>query len=193
MLQAPMLQARGVVQAFGRLRAVDGADLDVTEGEIVGLIGPNGAGKSTFFNALAGDRLPTAGRIVFDGHDVTRAGPAAHARLGIARTFQVPVTFEDMTVAENVLVGAFLRHPGRTEAARAAEEVLAFTGLDGQARAPARAGSARRGASGSRSRARSRPRRACCCSTRRSPASIPPRCRRRSRWCGAFTRAASRW
>ncbi len=139
LLEAPtLLQARGVVQAFGRLRAVDGADLDVADGEIVGLIGPNGAGKSTFFNALAGDRLPTAGRIVFDGHDVTRAGPAAHARLGIARTFQVPVTFEDMTIAENVLVGAFLRHPGRTEAARAAAEVLAFTGLAAQAGAPAR-------------------------------------------------------
>ncbi len=124
-----LLEATGVVQTFGRLRAVDGADLSVTEGEIIGLIGPNGAGKSTFFNALAGDRIPTAGRITFDGHDITRARPDQHARLGIARTFQVPVTFEDMTVAENVLIGAFLRHSHRSAANAAVEEVLEFTGL----------------------------------------------------------------
>ncbi len=124
-----LLEATGVVQTFGRLRAVDGADLSVTEGEIIGLIGPNGAGKSTFFNALAGDRIPTAGRITFDGHDITRARPDRHARLGIARTFQVPVTFTDMTVAENVLVGAFLRHPHRATANAVVEEVLEFTGL----------------------------------------------------------------
>jgi branched-chain amino acid transport system ATP-binding protein len=124
-----LLEASGVVQAFGRLRAVDGADLSVAEGEIVGLIGPNGAGKSTFFNALAGDRPPTEGRIVFNDIDITGAGPERHARLGIARTFQVPVTFEDMTVAENVLVGAFLRHPHRMAAEAAARAVLDFTGL----------------------------------------------------------------
>jgi len=129
-----LLEARGIVQEFGKFRAVDGADLDVAEGEIVGLIGPNGAGKSTFFNALAGDRIPTAGRITFDGTDITTAPPEAHARLGIARSFQVPVTFEDMSVAENVLVGAFLRHPHRAAAWHAVQEVLAFTGLDRLAR-----------------------------------------------------------
>ncbi len=133
-----MLEARNVVQTFGRLRAVDDASLIVTQGEIIGLIGPNGAGKSTFFNALAGDRSPTAGRIIFDGNDVTRAAPEAHARLGIARTFQVPVTFEDMTVAENVLVGAFLRHPRRGGAEAKATEVLDFTGLAAVASRPAR-------------------------------------------------------
>jgi len=123
-----LLEARGVVKSFGAFRAVDGADLDVAEGDIIGLIGPNGAGKSTFFNALAGDAAPTAGTIAFDGRDITRATPEEHARLGIARSFQVPVTFEDMSVAENVLVGAFLRHPSRAAAAAAAE-VLEFTGL----------------------------------------------------------------
>lgn len=133
-----LLEASGVVQAFGRLRAVDDASLTVEMGEIVGLIGPNGAGKSTFFNALAGDRIPTAGRIRFDGHDITRATPERHARLGIARTFQVPITFEDMTVAENVLVGAFLRHPHRTTAEAKARDVLDFTGLGPMADRPAR-------------------------------------------------------
>lgn len=133
-----LLEARGIVKAFGAFRAVDGADLDVAEGEIIGLIGPNGAGKSTFFNCLAGDAEPTAGRIRFRGHDVTRQTPEAHARLGMARTFQVPVAFEDMTVAQNVMVGAFLRHGHRSAARRVADEILAFTGLDRLADAPAR-------------------------------------------------------
>ncbi len=124
-----LLEARGIVKAFGAFRAVDGADLDVGQGEIIGLIGPNGAGKSTFFNCLAGDCEPTAGQIRFLDQDVTRAGPDAHARLGMARTFQVPVTFEDMTVLENVMVGAFLRHAHRAAAMRKAEDVLRFTGL----------------------------------------------------------------
>jgi branched-chain amino acid transport system ATP-binding protein len=134
-----LLEARNITQAFGAFRAVDGADLAIAEGEIVGLIGPNGAGKSTFFNALAGDRIPTAGKITFDGHDITRAPPEAHARLGIARSFQVPVTFEEMSVAENVLVGAFLHHPHRADAWRTTHETLVFTGLDHLAEA--RAGS----------------------------------------------------
>ncbi len=133
-----LLEARGIVKSFGAFRAVDGADLAVAEGDIIGLIGPNGAGKSTFFNVLAGDTAATAGTITFDGRDITRATPEEHAQLGIARSFQVPVTFEDMSVAENVLVGAFLRHPGRAAAEAATAEVLEFTGLaplaDGRAR-----------------------------------------------------------
>ena len=132
------LEARGIVKAFGSFRAVDGADLVVNEGEIVGLIGPNGAGKSTFFNCLAGDTQPTSGSIRFLDQQVTNATPEAHARLGMARTFQVPVTFEDMTLAENVMVGAFLRHPHRMEARRKAQEVLTFTSLDHLAEQPAR-------------------------------------------------------
>jgi branched-chain amino acid transport system ATP-binding protein len=132
------LEARGIVKAFGSFRAVDGADLEVGDGEIVGLIGPNGAGKSTFFNCLAGDAEPTAGVIRFLDRDVTRATPEAHARAGMARTFQVPVTFEDMSVVQNVMVGAFLRHPHRSGALRKAEEVLEFTGLSQLAGSPAR-------------------------------------------------------
>jgi branched-chain amino acid transport system ATP-binding protein len=132
-----LLEARGIVQQFGAFRAVDGANLSVAEGEIIGLIGPNGAGKSTFFNVLAGEIVPTAGTIIFNGHDVTRRPPEMHARLGIARTYQVPVTFADMTVADNVLVGAFLRHPTRHAATQVTREVLAFTGLDRVAHAPA--------------------------------------------------------
>jgi branched-chain amino acid transport system ATP-binding protein len=133
-----LLEAQKVSKAFGAFRAVAGADLSIAEGEVVGLIGPNGAGKSTFFNCLAGDMAPTSGRILFDGHDVTRASPETHAQLGIGRTFQVPATFEDMTILDNVMVGAFLRHHGRAEAHAHARRVLELTGLERQAHQRAR-------------------------------------------------------
>src|SRR5438046_5438091 len=108
-----LLSAEKVSRSFGNLMALADATLDVAAGEIGGLIGPNGAGKSTFFNCVAGDLAPSSGRIEFSGTDVTHLGPEAHARLGIARTFQVPATFEEMTILDNVMVGAFLRHHHR--------------------------------------------------------------------------------
>jgi len=125
-----LLEAQSVSRAFGGFMALKDASLTVEAGEIVGLIGPNGAGKSTFFNCIAGDLEPTTGRIVFDGTDVTGLAAEAHARLGIGRTFQVPATFEDMTILENVMVGAFLRHPLRADAIAKATEVLRLTELD---------------------------------------------------------------
>lgn len=134
-----LLEASDLVRSFGAFRAVNGASLQVNEGDVIGLIGPNGAGKSTFFNMLAGDLAVTSGRISFAGHDITATTPEARARLGIARSFQVPVTFEDMSVAENVLVGAFLRHSSRTAARLVVDEVLEFTGLAPLSNSPARA------------------------------------------------------
>jgi branched-chain amino acid transport system ATP-binding protein len=128
-----LLSAEKVAKHFGSFRAVAGADLAVEAGEIVGLIGPNGAGKSTFFNCIAGDVAPTSGRVRFDGVDVTQAPAEDHARRGIGRTFQVPTTFEDMSILENVMVGAFLRHPRRSAALERAEEVIELTGLKEQA------------------------------------------------------------
>jgi len=127
-----LLSAENIFMAFGSYLSVRDATLTVTAGEIVGLIGPNGAGKSTFFNCVAGDMTPTAGRVVFDGKDLTRASPEAHAVAGIGRTFQVPATFEDMTVLDNVMVGAFLRHPGRREARAHALHIIEMTGLKDQ-------------------------------------------------------------
>jgi branched-chain amino acid transport system ATP-binding protein len=124
-----LLRAENVSIAFGSFHALSGANLSVGEGEIVGLIGPNGAGKSTFFNCIAGDMTPNEGRIVFAGADLTDASPETHARAGIGRTFQVPATFEDMSILDNVVVGAFLRHPHRHDALTGAGEVLELTGL----------------------------------------------------------------
>src|SRR5437762_2899256 len=124
-----LLSAQNISKAFGSFLAVRGADLAVAEGEIIGLIGPNGAGKSTFFNCLAGDTVPTTGRVLFDGIDVTRASAEAHARAGFGRTFQVPATFEDMTILDNVMVGAFLRRPHRGAAREHALQILDLVGL----------------------------------------------------------------
>jgi branched-chain amino acid transport system ATP-binding protein len=133
-----LLEAHQVSKTFGAFKALDGADLTVNKGEIIGLIGPNGAGKSTFFNCLVGDLTPSSGRVAFDGRDVTRASPEAHARLGMGRTFQVPATFEDMSVLENVMVGAFLRHPERNDARDAARRIIERVGLADQVEARAR-------------------------------------------------------
>lgn len=124
-----LLSARGVSMAFDGFVAVAGAGIEVAAGEIIGLIGPNGAGKSTFFNCLSGDLAPLAGTIVFDGVDVTRASAEAHARLGIGRTYQVPATFLEMTLLENVMVGAFLRRAHERDARAEAQRVLELTGL----------------------------------------------------------------
>jgi len=133
-----LLETQGVSKAFGGFVALAEATLTVEAGEIVGLIGPNGAGKSNFFNCIAGDLAPSGGRIRFDGVDVTHEPPEARARLGIGRTFQVPATFEDMSILENVMVGAFLRHPHARDARTRATEVLRLTGLEAQASQPAR-------------------------------------------------------
>ncbi len=130
---AILLKARGVSKAFQGFLAVAGADLEILPGEIVGIIGPNGAGKSTFFNCLSGDLVPTRGSVTFRDVDVTGATPEEHARLGMGRTYQVPATFEGMTILDNVMVGAFLRHPHQASARKEAKRILEFTGLAAQA------------------------------------------------------------
>lgn len=133
-----LLEARNVIMAFGAFKAVDDVSISVTKGEVLGLIGPNGAGKSTFFNCLTGDLAPTAGTIHFEGQDVTGMTPEQRAALGIARTFQVPLTFESMSVVENVMIGAFLRYPRAAAARDKAREIVEYVGLGHVAAAPAR-------------------------------------------------------
>jgi branched-chain amino acid transport system ATP-binding protein len=133
-----LLEAHDVTKAFGSFKAVDAASVTLEQGDILGLIGPNGAGKSTFFNCLTGDLMPTSGRVMFAGHDITHLPPETRAELGLARTFQVPQTFEGMSVLENVMIGAFLRTPHRTEAEKKARAVLERVGMARLSDAPAR-------------------------------------------------------
>jgi branched-chain amino acid transport system ATP-binding protein len=133
-----LLEARDITMAFGSFRAVDAASVALEEGDILGLIGPNGAGKSTLFNCLTGDLKSTSGQVFLDGNDITALPPEARAQLGLARTFQVPQTFESLSVLENVMIGAFLRHPHRATAEASARAVLDRVGMSGLAAAPAR-------------------------------------------------------
>ena len=124
-----VLEVRDVTHRFGGLVANRDVCFDVGRGEILGLIGPNGAGKSTVFNLIAGAFPPSSGSIRFEGADVAALDGPARCRLGIARTFQVPRSFDSMTVEENVMVGALVRHPRTRDARDAARETLGFVGL----------------------------------------------------------------
>jgi len=111
---APALDARDITVRFGGLTAVDGIDLSVAPGEIVGVIGPNGAGKTTLLDAICGYTPPDTGTVHVDGTDVTRMLPYARARLGLGRSFQDARLFPSLTVRETLL-GAF--HPSFTSSA----------------------------------------------------------------------------
>jgi len=128
----PLLQVAEAEVRFGGVHALRGVDLDVDAGSVTGLIGPNGAGKTTLFNAVCGLQSINAGRITFDGADMTGLRPHKRARLGIARTFQRLEVFGSLTVRENVLAAAEIRRRwsrDRSDAAANADGVLALVGL----------------------------------------------------------------
>jgi branched-chain amino acid transport system ATP-binding protein len=104
LVSEPILTLTDVTVAFDALRAVDGISLSVPRGQRRAIIGPNGAGKTTLFNAIAGAVPPTAGRIIFDGHDVTRLPPHRRAQLGISRTFQITNLFSTLSVKDNMVL-----------------------------------------------------------------------------------------
>src|SRR5919202_5812623 len=127
-----LLELRDVWRSFGGVTAVKGVDLAVEQGEIVGLIGPNGAGKTTLFNLITGTHLPNKGRVLFAGEDVTRLSPDARCRRGIARTFQIVRPFPNLSVLDNVAVGAAYGHvrvPSRSVAEGHALDILEMLGL----------------------------------------------------------------
>jgi len=103
---SPILTLSKVSKRFGAVVVADRIDLALGEGEALGIIGPNGAGKTTLFGIMTGTVPPDAGRVCFDGQDITRATPERRCRMGIARSFQVPQPFGGMTVFENLVVAA---------------------------------------------------------------------------------------
>ena len=141
-----LLETKALTKVFGGLTAVSELDFSIAPGEIVGIIGPNGAGKTTVFNLITGVLRPTAGRVYFDGADITGKKPHVTAKLGIGRTFQIASLFADFTVLENVVAAFHLtpnsgfwesllntpgyrrKENGKTEKAL---EILHLLGLEG--------------------------------------------------------------
>ncbi|MBD1319465.1 ABC transporter ATP-binding protein [Gordonia hankookensis] len=111
-----LLRVDDVSVSFGAHRALSDVELSAERGHVTGLIGPNGAGKSTLFDVIGGLRRPSSGSVFLDGEDITRLGPAQRAKRGMARTFQGLELFGRLSVRDNLLVAAELRHSGRDAA-----------------------------------------------------------------------------
>jgi branched-chain amino acid transport system ATP-binding protein len=126
-----LLQVEGVSKRFGGLQALSEVTFDLPEGQILGLIGPNGAGKTTLFNCINGVYPPNEGRVIFRGEDITGHKTYDVAHMGLARTHQIVRPLNELTVRENVMVGACFGREGRGlgPARDIAEEVLKFVGL----------------------------------------------------------------
>ena len=134
----PLLEIERLTKRFGGLVANDDVSFTVDAGEIVAIIGPNGAGKSTLFDCIAGHQAATSGSVRLNGTELVGLAPEEIARLGLIRTWQIPRSFAGMSVLENVMVGALLRHPHPAGAAGEARRVLDAVGLG--ERGAARAG-----------------------------------------------------
>jgi branched-chain amino acid transport system permease protein len=124
-----ILEARGLSKQFGGLMAVDDVSFKVRKGMILGIIGPNGAGKTTAFNLLNGFLQPSAGEVLIDGRNVVGMKPHEVCAAGVGRTFQIMRPFMRMSVAENVVVGAFVRASSDDQARRMAQEAIEMVGL----------------------------------------------------------------
>jgi len=134
----PLLALHSVSKSYGALKVTDDITLSVEKGETLGILGPNGAGKTTLFNLISGDVSVNAGRVEYDGEDVTALPPHLRCRRGIGRSYQVPQPFGNMSVFENLVTAASFGG-GQTErqAWHTAVEVLEHTGLMTHANKPA--------------------------------------------------------
>jgi branched-chain amino acid transport system ATP-binding protein len=143
-----MLEIKGLTKHFGGLAAIDGLDMTINQGEIVGIIGPNGAGKTTLFNLVTGFLHPTRGRILFEGNQIAGEKPHVIAQKGIVRTFQLTNLFPKFTVQENVVSACFMNpkigfwedvlhlpssRKKQEQALIRSQEILKFTGLESRA------------------------------------------------------------
>ena len=127
-----LIEADKVTKKFGGLTALDNVSFHIGDGEILGLIGPNGAGKTTLFNAVAGAFPLDAGNIRFNGEEVTSLRSSQLCAKGIARTFQITKPFLNITVLENLMVGALSKERDLKKARRSSYEILEFVGLAGK-------------------------------------------------------------
>ena len=124
-----ILEGKQVTKRFGGLVAVDHVDIALKKNEILGLIGPNGAGKTTLFNMISGTMPMTEGELYYHGGQIAHPKADAMCKMGIGRTYQICQPFSNLTVLENVMVGAFVRHPRTQEARDAAYAVLERVGM----------------------------------------------------------------
>lgn len=129
-MSEPILKLDQVSKSYGALKVTDNLSFSLKEGEALGVLGPNGAGKSTMFNLITGDVKPNAGKVWYEGNDITDMPASSRCQIGIARSYQVPHPFSGMTVFENLLVGArFGAKLSKEESNAHCVEVLKQTGL----------------------------------------------------------------
>ncbi|MBW1995730.1 MAG: ABC transporter ATP-binding protein, partial [Deltaproteobacteria bacterium] len=124
-----LLSVRNLTKAFGGLTAIKDLSFELEKGEILGIIGPNGAGKTTLFNLVTGFYRPNSGTVHLKGEDITGLRPHEIARLGLSRTFQITQPFANLTVLENVKIGAHCRNPSSQKAEELALQILDSVGL----------------------------------------------------------------
>ncbi len=126
-----LLRLEQVTKRFGGLPAVDALSFSVRQGEVLGVIGPNGAGKTTLVGLIGGALAPTAGKVIYQGQDISRMAASSRSRLGIARTFQITQPFAGLDIRENVMVGALFgrQRLNRAKALQEADAILARVGL----------------------------------------------------------------
>lgn len=124
-----LLEVRGITKRFGGLVAVNDFNFTLGQGEILGMIGPNGAGKTTAFNMVSGVYRPDEGNIMFNGRDITGMRPDQICKLGLTRTFQVVKPFPEISVLDNIMIGAFNRTNRNKVAREKALEIIDFLDL----------------------------------------------------------------
>ena len=126
---AAILEIKDLTKKFGGLVANSGITFNVEKGSIVGVVGPNGAGKTTMFNSISRAHSITAGSVVFDGVDISKHKSYEVCQMGMGRTYQIPQTLNDMTVLENIMVGALCHRNKVSDAMAYAVEISEFCGL----------------------------------------------------------------
>ena len=128
-MSEPILEVKNLTKRFGGLVAVNDVSLHLNKGEIVGLIGANGAGKTTLFNMISGNFPPTSGQIIYKGKEIQGMKPHLICQMGFGRTYQIVQPFADLTLRNNVIAGALMRHPKIEDAEEVADRIIEMLGI----------------------------------------------------------------